>query len=314
MTANMICRACVRTALVCWLFFTPAFVTAQPGKFQMEVIRDIAYHEGADADPFHHKLDIYVPKGHKDFPVLLFVHGGGWIFSTKEYYGTTPLFARNFTRYGIGVVSISHRLSPQVQHPEHMRDVARAFAWTWHNIGKYGGRNNEIFVSGHSAGGHLVALLATDARYLEAHKLTLAAIRGAMPISGVFLLNSPLFETPFGSDPARRADAAPINHINSNCPPFLIAYADRDFPHCDRANAAPFYKGLRAINRPAEIFEIPNRNHLTIFIDAFWDTDPLTRAMLSFMMGHTAVGRLQTDPASGVDLLGDFLVRYLERQ
>lgn len=287
----------------------------QAAPFDTTLIKDIAYYEGADADPIRHKLDLYLPKGHKDFPVLFFVHGGGWIYGTKEYYGIMGAFARSFTRNGVGVVATNYRLSPKVRHPEHIRDVARAFAWTHQHIAEHGGRSDELFVGGHSAGGHLSALLATDASYLKEHNLTLSAIRGAIPVSGVFLLpNSRVFDVPFGRELSHRADAAPVTHVNSDCPPFLIAYADHDFPHCDGPQAATFCKGLNSCHATATLFEVPGRNHLSIFMSAAWDTDPLAQAMLSFIMGHATLQQMQSNPIASLDRFGDFIGRYAERE
>ena len=105
------------------------------GPFEVEKVGNVAYYEGSDADPVRHKLDFYYPKGPKDYPVLFFVHGGAWRSGSKELYGGLgKVFAKN----GIGVVVINYRLSPKVQHPAHVEDVARAFAWTHKNVGKYG--------------------------------------------------------------------------------------------------------------------------------------------------------------------------------
>ncbi|HKI31232.1 MAG TPA: alpha/beta hydrolase fold domain-containing protein, partial [Gemmataceae bacterium] len=155
------------------------------GNFEVKEVKDIAYYEGDDADPKKHKLDLFLPKGQKDFPVLIFVHGGAWVFGDRKMYGS---LGNTFAKNGIGTVVISYRLTPQVQHPGHIEDVARAFAWTHENIGKYGGKADQIFVSGQSAGGHLTALLATNETYLKAHKLSLKDIKGAIPISGVYTI------------------------------------------------------------------------------------------------------------------------------
>src|SRR5207237_10002694 len=155
-----------------------------------------------------HKLDLYLPKDHKDFPVLLFVHGGAWTSGNKNLYG--PLGQR-FASNGIGTVIINYRLSPAVQHPAHAQDVAKAFAWTHKNIGKHGGRADRIFLSGHSAGGHLVALLATDETYLKAHKLAISDIKGVLPLSGVYtILPSKLSERAFSKDLEACKDASPM--------------------------------------------------------------------------------------------------------
>src|SRR4029077_10844231 len=141
-----------------------------------------------------------------------------------------------FAKQGIGAVVINYRLSPNVKHPEHIKDVARAFAWTSKNIAKQGGRPDQIFVCGHSAGGHLIALLATDESYLKSEGLSRTAIRGVIPISGVYDITFGginLFETVFGKDEEVRRQASPLYHVEAGLPPFLILYADNDFRSCD---------------------------------------------------------------------------------
>src|SRR5437773_2522251 len=79
-----------------------------------------------------------------------------------------------------------------------IEDVARAFAWTHKNISSYGGRADQIYVTGQSAGGHLAALLATNERYLKAEKLSLKDIKGVMPMSGVYVFRGGRMERVLG--------------------------------------------------------------------------------------------------------------------
>src|SRR5438477_9094130 len=98
--------------------------------FDVEVVADVDYYKGDDADRVKHKLDLYLPRGQKDFPVLFFVHGGAWRSGDKNFFGAYSSLGRFYARRGVGTVVTNYRLSPRVRHPEHVRDVARAFAWT----------------------------------------------------------------------------------------------------------------------------------------------------------------------------------------
>src|SRR5262249_4774312 len=158
---------------------TPAVKSG--GNFEVEAVTDIDYHGGKDADKVRHRLDLFLPKGQKDYPVLVFVHGGAWTKGSKKgFEGLARLFASN----GVGTAITNYRLSPQVKHPAHAQDVAMAVAWVHKHIAKHGGRPDQLFLSGHSAGGHLVALLGTDPAYLEAAGVPLKDIKGGIPISG----------------------------------------------------------------------------------------------------------------------------------
>ncbi len=95
--------------------------------YEVETHKDVAYYEGDNADPVKHKLDLYLPKGLKDFPVLFFVHGGAWQMGDKaKDFGTYITLGKTFAKAGIGTVVTNYRLSPGVKHPEHIKDVARA--------------------------------------------------------------------------------------------------------------------------------------------------------------------------------------------
>ena len=94
-----------------------------------------------------------------------------------------------FASRGYTTVLANHRLSPDVSHPEHINDIAAAFAWVHNNIQHHGGDPQRIFVAGHSSGGYLAMLLASDPAYLEPYSLTPQHIRGVIPISGFFYID-----------------------------------------------------------------------------------------------------------------------------
>jgi acetyl esterase/lipase len=255
--------------------------------YEVRAERDIPYYTGPDADKVKHKLDLFLPKGKSDFPVVMFVHGGAWVFGDKDFFGAHEAIGRMFARHGIGAAVISYRLSPVVKHPEHVKDVARAFAWLHNNIKTYGGRPDELFVCGHSAGGHLVALLATDETYLKAEGLKLDDIKGVMPISGVYLIPDNWFNEVFGKDPDVRKTASPLKDVHPGCPPFCIIYGDDDFPTCGILSEK-FCNALKDKDDSAELHEIKNRSHISIITGTAKDDDPCAKVLLDFVMKHTA--------------------------
>jgi acetyl esterase/lipase len=154
----------------------------------VEEIRNIPYYTGLDADGRHHQLDLYLPKGEEEFPVVVLVHGGTWMMGDNRCCGLYSSVGKFLASRGIGVAMPNYRLSPSVRHPEHIKDIARAVAWTHAHIAEHGGRPDQLFLAGHSAGGHLVALLGTDEEYLKSEGLSLADIKGVIAISGVYHL------------------------------------------------------------------------------------------------------------------------------
>lgn len=171
--------------------------------FQVERVREVAYCSGPDADDRRHRLDLFLPAGQRNYPVVVLVHGGAWMLGDNRCCGLYSSVGEFLASQGVGAVLPNYRLSPGVKHPEHMKDVARAFAWTHDHIAAYGGRPDQIFLVGHSAGGHLVSLLATDEKYLRAEGLRTADIKGVVSISGVYHL-------PAGDLGVRLGGASPL--------------------------------------------------------------------------------------------------------
>lgn len=136
-------------------------------------------------------LDVIAPKDARDAPVVIFVHGGTWMIGDKNLFGLYRQLGTTLAEKGYVAVMVNYRLSPFVKHPEHARDVARAYAWTRKNIGRYGGDPDRIVLMGHSAGGHLVALVGSDESYLKDPALKLtdkdrAALKGVVAVCGVY--------------------------------------------------------------------------------------------------------------------------------
>jgi acetyl esterase/lipase len=274
----------------------------------VRIVRDVEYRQlapGEDGQRGKNRLDLYLPNDRKDYAVLFFVHGGAWIHGDKDQFGLYSNLGLHWARQGVGVVVVNYRLSPAVKHPEHTRDVAQAFSWTHKHIADYGGRPDRIFVCGHSAGGHLVSLLAADEQYLKEVGLNPSAIHGVISLSGVYRVhelneltgvpqgdNGPAasgfrvprtpFSSVFGKDPEVRRQASPLTHVREGLPPFLIIYAERDLPSLPEM-AREFEAALRAKHDQVQLLAAKKRNHLTVLIYAVADGDAVGSAMRAFI-------------------------------
>jgi acetyl esterase/lipase len=183
------------------LYDPPQDSSAPP--FEVEAVRDIPYCEGTESDPIRHRIDLFLPRGLKDYPTVVLIHGGCWVVGNNRCSGLYTSVGEFLASQGIAAALPNYRLAPQFKHPEQIKDVARAFAWVHHHIADHGGCAERIFIAGHSAGGHLAALLATDERYLQAEGLTTADIKGVISLSGVYDLPEGGLEVTFGGTTGR---------------------------------------------------------------------------------------------------------------
>ena len=266
-------------------FDTGELFAEESNLYDFTTTADIPYYDGPDSDPQRHLLDIYQPVSESLMPVMIFVHGGGWDSGDKVIYS---FLGQNFASLGYTTVIINYRLSPEVLHPAHAEDVARAFSWVFHNIRQYGGNPREIFLSGHSAGGHLASLISLDSSYLESLGLSTHQIRGVLSISGVYDLTSfPnfLFFDTFPTDDESRESASPIFYVDEEQPPFLILYAEFDYPTLD-TQAVELAARLNNAESPHQLIQITNENHISIVFTLRDSEAETTQKMLDFLEAH----------------------------
>lgn len=277
--------SCLFVSLAC--FIPNSLRAGEPATAkEVELIKNLPYFDGPTADPIKHKLDLYLPPGRRDYPTLLFVHGGAWSHGDKNFwFDLYGRLGKAFAQQGIGVAVINYRLAPGNKHPEQARDVAKAIAWVHKNIARYGGKPGELFIAGHSAGGHLVALVSSDEQYLKDVGMDPSAIRGVIPISGVYDVRprEMLFNMVFGTSPEERTKASPITHVKAGLPPFLLLHGDHELPHCDAPCACKFFDKLKEYHNTCRILPISQRDHMSIIARIIDPTDPGHEAILAFI-------------------------------
>jgi arylformamidase len=254
-------------------------------------------------DPRLLSLDIYRSKSPSSsaqqaaLPVVVMIHGGAWRTGDKANESRGKQKASFFTRHGFVYVSVNYRLSPAVQHPAHVEDVARALAWVSDHIASYGGDPKRIFLMGHSAGAHLAALVTTDEGYLN--KL------GKSPamVSGVILLDSagydiarylddfsngplsrPMYEAAFGKDRQTWIDASPIRYVRQgkNLPPFLVFYTGRE---SSEAISKEFVHALQNAGVASASILVQGKNHQGLNRDIGRPGDGPSGLILEFLQG-----------------------------
>jgi len=283
-----------------------ALVALSCGSKDVVTYKNISYYDSPDRDDNKHLLDLYLPAEGRDFPVFIFIHGGSWRFGDKD----NPLYpheeiGKRFARRGVAAVVASYRLAPRYKFPAQAEDVARVVRWTYENVASYGGDPERIILGGHSAGGHLAALVALDERYLAAEGVPPTAVAGAVGISGVYDLDlanedaswfSRWFvgRAVFGDDFAVLREASPINYVRPDAPPFLLLQGDGDPEHI-RHQLPPMAAALLAAGAEVETAEVVGRNHYTIVTNLGKDDDLATALIFDFISRTHAVPKEDSD-------------------
>lgn len=258
--------------------------------------KDVAYVPASapDFDKERHLLDVYSPKkaapNVAGYPVVLFIHGGSWTSGSKNIY---TFIGRRLAKQGVVAVIINYRLAPPVHVPEQAADCARALAWTVQNIKQYGGDPARVFVMGHSAGGGLAALLATDDALLARHGLPQNPVRGAIMDDPAGLdmysyLKEMKYEgdaqylVPFGHDPAVWREMSPIYKIRPGLPPFIFYIGGETYPSIS-GSSGRFRDKLKATGQAPPYTIIPGRHHVPMVLQLYWQHNVIYQGLLKLV-------------------------------
>lgn len=189
------------------------------------------------------RFDLHTPAGEKAAPLILMVHGGGWAFGDKEMGRVVDNKLKHWLPRGIAFMSINYRMQPKAPPLTQARDVARALAHVEENSHRLGIDPRHIVLMGHSAGAHLIALLAARPELL--------AEAGAQAPRGYVLLDSGALDVPaimnarhfrlydraFGSNPADWVAASPFHQLRQATAPMLAICSSRRENACPQAKA-----------------------------------------------------------------------------
>lgn len=210
------------------------------------------------------KLDLYIPDGlTAPAPVLLFFYGGSWQSGKKEDY---LALGQAFASKGIIVAIADYRVFPQVRYPAFLTDGAAAFFFVHEQIAKYGGDSSRVFLAGHSAGGYIAVMLASNLRYLAAAHANARWIRGVIGIAGPYdflPLTDKNLITIFGG--ANREDTQPLHYIDGKRPPMLLVTGSADTT-VSPGNTKRMVRRLQSFGSPVETKVYPGVGHIGIIL------------------------------------------------
>jgi acetyl esterase/lipase len=220
-------------------------------------MRDISY-----ASRPRCELDIYTPHRVSHSTVITFFCGGGWQRGQKGWY---RILASTFTLRDYLFVIPDYRLYPEAKFPEFPTDASDAWRWTKHNIGQFGGDQQNIFVMGHSAGAYIAAMIAFDPQWLAkiGHDAD-SEIAGLIGVAGPYdflpLTDAVLIDMFGGAD---RPETQPISFAHGRTPSTLFLAGDIDNV-VDPGNSVRLANKLQKYGNQAKAAIYPRLGHISI--------------------------------------------------
>lgn len=228
---------------------------------------------------FQEKLDWFFAEGTSN-ALLVFIHGGYWRSLDKSDFS---FLSPAFTRRGISVAVINYGLAPQLRIDDIVRQTRAAITWIAHNAYRHGADASKLYVAGHSAGGHLTAMMAATHWPSVSTTLPIDLVKGAICISGIYDLE-PIRYTSINQDV--RLDAAAAQRLSPALMqptvnvPMLMAVGGDESDEFKRQNTLLIERWPACAMQDVPL---PGANHFTVVGDLAKAESPLHQAALTLM-------------------------------
>jgi len=228
------------------------------GTAPVERASDLAYLSDGETK---HQLDVYLPVRRDGATLVVFVHGGAFMSGDRRDYAAV---GRALAERGYAVAIPSYRLYPHADAQDAVRDVAAAIAWLARHSERFGYDAKRVVLAGHSAGGQIVAMLATHKRYLQRAGAPAGIVRGAFALAGAYdvrdLTDEPaawqrIDDRIFGATEAARGRISPAIDVDRDAPPIVAVCGTHDDPGAC-ARARHFARVLKARGLDGSALEI----------------------------------------------------------
>jgi acetyl esterase/lipase len=173
-------------------------------------------------------LDVYAPVHADRAPVVVYFYGGDWTVGKRQWF---RWIGEALAAHGIVAIVPDYRQWPGVRMDGFLQDGARAVRWARDHAATYGGDPSRLFLMGHSAGGQIAAMLATDKQWLAAEGMKPRDLAGFIGVAGAYdflPLDEPRYIGMFGDTPAQQARSQPVNFVDGDEPPALLLQGEDD--------------------------------------------------------------------------------------
>ena len=225
-------------------------------------------------------LDIF-PTAAPGSPVLVYIHGGYWRGGSKE---DNSFLAETFVQAGATVVVLGYDLCPRVTVTDIVRQTRAAVAWIYRHISDYWGDPSRLFLSGSSAGGHLVAMaLAYDWQKME--RLPADLIKGSIAITGVYDLEPVLHVSAnqeIKLNPGSARENSPLLNLPMIRSPILIVVG-QDEPAGWKKMSQDYYAVCKKSGLDCEYMEVAGTHHFSVSWQLSDPASQLCRAIFRLM-------------------------------
>lgn len=216
------------------------------------------------------KLNVFTPrkKSKEKLPVLIFMYGGNWNSGSKDTYG---FFGRNFAKKDVITVIPDYTLSPKANYDTMAQQTAQAIVWTKAHIAEFNGDPERIYLTGHSAGGHLAALAAMNPKYgIDPDNISGIILNDAAGLDMYNYLQTypptadDNYLTTWTNNPKNWKDASPIYFINETIPPIMTYIGAKTYPFIKSSNLK-FTEKLQAFQPNTQLIILPKKHNSMIF-------------------------------------------------
>jgi acetyl esterase/lipase len=252
---------------------------------------DVELRRGIVFDPAHRlELDVYRPAHADHAPVVVFFYGGSWVRGERDWYRFVGMA---LAAHGVVAIIPDYRKVPDVNLDGFMADAALAVAWAHAHVEVFGGDAQDLFVMGHSAGGHIAGLLATDPQWLAADRLRPRDLAGFIGLAGVYTFlpddaDDDDMLALFGSDSSEQQRASPLHHVSGAEPPMLLLHGTDDH-EVDPDNSRALAAAIQAAHEEVELKLYPAVGHSTLLFSMaqpLRSRAPTLEDVLAFIRAH----------------------------